>query len=246
VEKELTDALPFLRNGVVYSKFTKNVAYALLARLYLNAEVYTGKARWADCLKMTQNIQGYSLNPDYFGNFITENETSPEIILSIPFDSKAGTVGNYISSMSLHYLHRFTVAASGDYPWCGNGVSAQPGIYSKFADDDKRKNLFVIGDQINKATGNVIIMDNGEALSYSETIVSLENAREQDGVRFKKYEQKAGELYERDHDWVLIRYAEILMMQAECHIRMGNAGQAKALVDQVLARQEPKLPILLL
>ena len=242
VEKELTEALPYLRGGVVYSKFTKNVAYSLLARLYLNAEVYTGKARWADCLKMTQNIQGYTLNPDYFGNFITQNETSPEIVLSIPYDSQAGTLGNYLSSMSMHYMHRFTMSPTGDYPWSANGISAQPGVYSSFDEKDTRRNAMVIGDQINKATGNVIIMDSGEPLSYTEAISNFTNAKQNEGARLRKYEMKPGEKWERDHDWVLIRYSEILMMQAECYVRMGNPASAKPIMDQVLARTGTKAP----
>lgn len=114
VEAEWENALPHLASGVVYSKFTKNVVYSLLARLYLNSESYIGQPRWQDCLNMCQNVTGYSLAPDFFQNFATENQTSPEIILSIPYDSKAGTVGNYLSSMSAHYLHRYTVSATGD------------------------------------------------------------------------------------------------------------------------------------
>ena len=242
VEKELKDALPNLRDGLLYSKFTKNVAYALLARLYLNAEVYTGKPRWQECLQMAQSVKGFTLNPDYFGNFLIQNQTSPEIILSIPYDSQAGTVGNYLSSMSFHYLHRFAVAANGDYPWCANGVSAQPGVYSSFAEADKRRNSMKVGDEISKATGTVIIMDNGEQLTYTEKITSLTNAKENEGARLNKYEQKPGEKYERDHDWVVIRYAEMLMIQAECYVRMGSPAQAKPLLDQLLARTGTTAP----
>ena len=52
VEKELLDALPHLTSNVVYSKFTKNVAYSLLARLYLNSEAFVGTPRWQDCIDM--------------------------------------------------------------------------------------------------------------------------------------------------------------------------------------------------
>lgn len=38
VEKEFLDAIPYLSSNVVYSKMTKNVAYSILARLYLNSE----------------------------------------------------------------------------------------------------------------------------------------------------------------------------------------------------------------
>ena len=45
IEKELKEVLPLLPTGIQYGRFTQNVGYTLLARLYLNAEVYTGKLR---------------------------------------------------------------------------------------------------------------------------------------------------------------------------------------------------------
>lgn len=242
VESELLDALPHLRSGVVYSKLTQNVAYALLARLYLNSEAYVGVARWQDCINMCQNISGHALNPDYFANFATTNQNSNEIIFSIPYDSKAGTVGNYGSSMSCHYLHRFTLSATGDYPWSGNGISGQPGLYSTFLDTDKRKKAMIQGNQINLATGSVIIMDSGEPLNYTENIVDFTNAKQNEGVRLGKYEMKAGEQWERDHDWVLIRYSEILMMQAECYVRLGSPGLAAPFLQQVTSRAGTEMP----
>ena len=236
VESELLSALPYLKPNVVYSKFTKNVAYALLARLYLNSEAFVGTARWQDCLDMCQNITGYTLTPDYFSNFVTNNQTSPEIILAIPYDQKAGTVGNYLSSMSCHYLQRFAISPTGDYPWSANGICGQPGLYSSFDDTDKRKKSMIVGDQINLATGSVIVMDSGLPLTYTEEISDFTNAKQNEGVRLGKYEMKAGEQWERDHDWVVIRYAEILMMQAECYVRLGSPGLATPFVEQVRTR----------
>jgi len=242
VEKELLDAIPHLNSNIVYSKLTKNVAYSILARLYLNSEAFIGTARWQDCIDMCQKVTGYTLAPDFFANFATENQKSPEIIFAIPYDSKAGTVGNYMNSMSCHYLHKLTISAIGDYPWSGNGMCAQPGVYSSFADTDKRKKCMVAGDQINIATGQVITMDNGEPLTYTEEVTSVADAKENQGVRLGKYEMKAGELWERDHDLVLIRYAEILMMQAECYVRLGAPDLAKPFLQQVTLRAGAELP----
>jgi len=242
VEKELLDALPHLTSNVVYSKFTKNVAYSLLARLYLNSEAFVGTPRWQDCIDMCQKVTGYTLAPDFFANFATQNEKSPEIIFAIPYDSKAGTVGNYMSSMSCHYLHKLTLSAIGDYPWSANGMCAQPGVYSAFGATDKRRKCMVVGDQINLATGQVIMMDNGEPLTYTEAVTSVADAKENEGVRLGKYEMKAGEMWERDHDLVVIRYAEILMMQAECYVRLGAADLAKPFLQQIATRAGTELP----
>lgn len=242
VESELLTALPHLRSGVVYSKFSKNVAYALLARLYLNSEAFVGTPRWQDCIDMCQNISGYTLTADYFANFATANHTSSEIIFAIPYDSNAGTVGNYLSSMSCHYLHKLTISPMGDYPWSANGICGQPGLYSSFEDTDKRKKSMIFGDQINLATGQVIVMDSGQPLTYTEEISNFTDAKQNEGVRLGKYEMKAGDKWERDNDWVLIRYAEILMMQAECYVRLGSADLAAPFVQQITARAGTEMP----
>ena len=242
VESELLAAVPHLKPNVVYSKMTQNVAYALLARLYINSEVYIGTPRWQDCIDMCQNISGHALTPDFFTNFATDNQKSNEIVFSIPYDSKAGTIGNYMSSMSCHYLHKLTISATGDYPWSANGMSAQPGVYSSFADTDKRKKCMVAGEQINLATGSVIIMDGGEPLIYTEDIVDFTAAKQNEGIRLGKYEMKAGEQWERDHDLVLIRYSEILLMQAECYVRLGSPGLAAPFVQQVTSRAGTEMP----
>ncbi|MDG3581134.1 RagB/SusD family nutrient uptake outer membrane protein [Galbibacter pacificus] len=242
VESELLNALPYLRSEIVYSKFTKNVAYTLLARLYLNSEAFVGIARWQDCIAMCQQVSGYSINPDFFANFATENQGSNELIFAIPYDSDAGTVGNYLSSMTYHYLHQFTVSVTGDYPWCGNGICAQPGAYSKFLDTDKRKASMLEGEQINLATGSVLIMDSGEPLIYTEAIEDFTNAKQNEGVRLSKYEVKEGEKWERDHDWVVMRYAEVLMMQAECYVRMGSPELARPFLDQIAQRAGTETP----
>lgn len=242
VENELLEIIPLLPEEKIYGRFTQNVANAILARLYLNAEVFTGIPRWQDCLNACEQISGYSLEPDFFANFLTENQSSTENILVIPYDHRENTVGNYLNSMSYHYLHRFTVSATGDYPFTANGMCAQPGVFSKFEDTDRRKSSMLDGEQINLNTGSVIIMDSGEPLIYTEQIDNFTNARQNEGVRLNKYEVKAGEDWERDHDWVLIRYAEILMMQAECYLRLGNSEIARSFVTAITDRAGIEAP----
>lgn len=242
VEQELTETIPLLSEEIIYGRFTQNVANTLLARLYLNAEVYVGVPRWQGCIDACEKVKGYVLEADYFSNFITENQGSMENIFVIPYDHKEGTVGNYLHSMTFHYLHRFTVSATGDYPWCANGISAQPGVYSKFEENDKRKASMLAGEQINLNTGSVVIMDSGEPLVYTEEIENFTDAKQNEGVRLYKYEVKAGETWERDHDWVVMRYAEVLMMQAECYLRLGNEGLARTFVEQVSQRAGIEVP----
>src|SRR5690606_25629022 len=235
VEKELLENVDYLPENA-YGRFTKNAANLLLGRLYLNSEVYIGEARWDDCLVVCSRISG-QLEPDYFASFKTDNQTSTEIIFGIPYDSKMGTVGNYLASMTYHYEQMWAFSATGNYQWCGNGISAQPGLYSAFEENDVRRNSVLIGPQIDLRTGSTIIMPaSGNPLDYTEEINNINEALQNEGGRLSKYEDKAGDAWERDYDMVLMRYAEVLMMQAECNVRLGNPAAARPFVEQVRSR----------
>lgn len=236
IEKELTEVIELLPAGVRYGGFTQNVANSLLARIYLNAEVYTGQTRWQDCIDVCEKVTGYTLEPDYFESFKTQNEKSKEIIFAIPYDHKQGTVGNYLASMTYHYNQKYAFSASGSYQWCGNGICAQPGLYSSFDEKDIRRKSLLIGDQINLATGSIIMMDNGNPLTYTEEISDYKNALQNEGARLHKYEVQADDQWERDNDWVLIRYAEILMMKAEANFRLNYTVNALSLINELRAR----------
>jgi len=247
VESELLDILDELPASIIYGRFTRNVGYTLLARLYLNAEVFTavvnetgivtpGIPRWQECIDACDKVSGYTLETDYFANFLTENQFSGEIIFAIPFDHKENTLGNYLNSMSYHYNQRLAFSPTGIWQWSANGICGQPGLWSSFDDKDVRKKSMLEGEQINLSTGSVVLMGNGNPLIYTEDIVDFENAEQNEGVRLNKYEVKLDELWERDHDLVIMRYAEVLLMKAECLIRLGTPALARPLMAQIRTR----------
>ncbi|MFZ4862096.1 RagB/SusD family nutrient uptake outer membrane protein [Sphingobacterium sp. Mn56C] len=235
IEKELKNSIPYLPQNQ-YGRFTRNAAHLLLARLYLNSEIYIGQQRWQDCLEECSKIAG-QLSPDYFASFKSDNEKSPEIIFSIPYDSKAGTVGNYLASMTYHYEQKWVFDKQDNYPWCGNGIVAQPQLYALFEENDIRRKSLRVGPQIDARTGATLVMPrDGNPLIYTPEINSITTAQQNEGARLNKYEDKAGDVWERDYDLVLMRYAEVLMMQAECHVRLNNPAAAKPFIEQIRNR----------
>lgn len=238
VEKELLESLDLLPENRSYGRLTQPVANSILARLYLNAEVYTGTPRWQDCIDACERVSlaGYTLEQDYFANFKADNNKSQEIIFAIPYDHKAGTVGNYLASMTYHCNQKEAFSINASYPWCGNGISAQPGLYSSFEENDTRANALLIGEQISMSKGTVVLMDNGNPLIYTEEIKNFTNALQNEGARLHKYEVKADDQWERDYDLVLIRYSEILMMKAEASFRLNYIANAHGIVNDVRAR----------
>lgn len=77
-----------------YGRADKGAEWALLARLYLNAQVYTGTARYTDAVTYSSKVinGGYALKSNYKDLFLADNNVNNnETILSINYDGVHGT-----------------------------------------------------------------------------------------------------------------------------------------------------------
>lgn len=229
IESELKDIVGKLP-ATGYGKFTKAVGYSLLARLYLNAEVFAGTPKWQECIDACDQVTGYSLQPNFLDNFLTENQGSVENIFVIPYDATV-TLGNYKQSLALHYQARVAFQTTADFV---NGYCCEPGVFGKFEETDARRKGLLQGPLL-APDGSQLLQSDGNPVNFTDA-VSLENATQSDGVRDIKYQISKGDKWERSNDYVLIRYAEVMLMKAEALIRLGRAGQAQPLVASVRQR----------
>jgi starch-binding outer membrane protein, SusD/RagB family len=106
IENELKTAIPFLKSTAgasTYGKPTKYLAYSLLAKMYLNAEVYTGTQRNNDCIAACDSVMNagggtqYALEPraTYLQMFYPTNGPGmKEFVYAVPFD--ASTSNGYM------------------------------------------------------------------------------------------------------------------------------------------------------
>lgn len=71
-----------------YGRADKAAAWMVLAKMYLNAEVYLGTARYTECIEYCKRIidSGYQLDTEYEHLFLADNHTADGIIFSINFD----------------------------------------------------------------------------------------------------------------------------------------------------------------
>ena len=71
-----------------YGRADQAGVWILLAKLYLNAEVYIGSPKYSECLTQCEKLinSNYSLDPVYQNLFLADNDRSPEIIFPITFD----------------------------------------------------------------------------------------------------------------------------------------------------------------
>lgn len=90
IENELKEIIPDLAapRANEYGRADQAAAWMLLAKLYLNAEVYTGQAKYNECLQYCEQIlnAGFQLDPVYQNLFLADNHTSGEIIFPVAFD----------------------------------------------------------------------------------------------------------------------------------------------------------------
>lgn len=235
---EIKAALPDLTPTAGYSRITTGAANALLARLYLNGEVYTrpypyspgtGTTYWQEAVDAADQVINsglYDLDPSFDSLFGPANVQSPEHIFIVPFDEATGGGMNF-AQMTLHYPSQLTWRLQ-DQPW--NGYSTLEAFYNSYADGDTRKEAFFIEGPQFDAQGNPILdvaFDQadtfGPQVNYTPFINELApNGSRQAGARMGKFSFKMGQRPDMDNDYTLLRYADVLLMKAEALARLNN------------------------
>lgn len=161
IEKELTESLPGLPKVAKLGRMNQATAAGLLARLYLNSEVWTGQARYADAQKSAQDIidgvyGNFSIDPDYRGPFSDglSDTRSPENLWVFPHARNTYEFG-WMYDAFMHYQAKYSLD-NDKGGW--NGIHLSPsrdlqgeiypyklgGPFEKFSDDDFRKQPFHI------------------------------------------------------------------------------------------------------
>lgn len=242
IEQSVNDNLALLSKDNTKTTLNYWSAKMILAKLYLNAEVYTGTPRLADAnAALTDIINNgpFSLENNYFANFATNNGGSSENILTLPYDQdNAG--GFNLGQMTGHYLTQFTFDLQ-EQPW--NGYASLEEFYNAYEDGDARKNSFLVGPQFS-STGERLedssaedADPDGPPLTFTPEINELEpNSLRQAGARIGKFEFQSGAASSISNDFPIFRYGDALLMKAEVEWRLGNPGAALNFVNQVRAR----------
>jgi hypothetical protein len=257
VEKELldnVDALPAAgpQDGPLYGRVTRYVVYAVLAKLYLNAQVYTGTAQWDKAIAACDTIINsgkYRLAVNYIDNFVRNNTGSSEFIWAIPFDH-VFKQGFNLCMMTLNSSNSPTYNINAQ-PW--NGFASVQEFYQSYIDPlqnpgpqgrvigldpkgdsisgtlDKRLSNFLVGPQY-AADGSRLSDGGADATDPDGPPVTLTpyineltpNAWRQSGARIAKWQFYQGMTQNMDNDWAIFRYADILLVKAEATARKNN------------------------
>jgi starch-binding outer membrane protein, SusD/RagB family len=246
---EITAALPLLSESVdvsTYGRFNKWAAMAVLARVYLNAQVYVGTPQWNKVIEMCDaiiNSGKFTLDPNYRAIFATNNSGSPEIIFAVPYDDLHGP-WFHLHMKTLHPQNQATYQLEAS-PWGGN--AALPQFIDTYDEDDARLRWTWISGPQFSASGQVLYCNlsaemAGQPLVYVNTMKDIFLAGEHEGYRIGKYEIRMGARGQLSNDFPAFRYADVLMMKAEALLRTGNPDGAATLVSQVRQRAFPDNP----
>ena len=244
-EKELKDNLQALTtdvNSKTYGRATHWFAQAMLAKLYLNAQVFTGTARWADCIAACDAIidaNKYSLEPDFFNNFKSANEGSKENIFVIPFDGNAGLGDFWIQLATLHYNSNKTFGLKGTFGVGGfNGHCSTAEYYNLFNPNDNRRKMFLVGQQYENQIIDAAHLQYdrlGNLLFFDPVITSFKiqpPKTETAGARCAKWEFNKEETFTMSNDFAVFRLADIILMKAEAQFRNGDIPGALTTINQ--------------
>lgn len=228
-----------------YGHFTKTAARALLAKLYLNAQVFTGQERWQDCIAACDSILlsgKYSLDAHWNDPFLVHNEKSEENIYVVPFDAANAVQFNF-AEQDFHENILFAKYGVSYYGW--HKISTQESFYDLYNRKDYRIKQWVVGWQTytnQDGDKDTVRMRDGETpMNVTPAIDMLINydGGEAQGAMNMKYEIEKGGLENMNNDMVVFRLADVMYMKAECLMRLsGNAATQDALklVNAVRAR----------
>lgn len=260
VFKELQEAAPLLsdvhsnQSGPYYGRITRPVVAFLLAKLALNAEVYTdndwtdgnrpdGKNiyfdvkgerlnAWETVVAYCDQLKelGYRLEPNYQTNFAVFNEPSVENIFTIPMNKTMYTNQMQYLFRSRHYNHAKAYGLGGE-----NGPSATIEALETFGYDtpeqDPRFDICYFAGIVYDLIGNKVLLDNETVLEYLPWKVALNLSDtpyvQTAGARMKKYEvDDTGTKDGKliENDIVLFRYSDALLMKSEAKVRNGENG----------------------
>ncbi|WP_046245715.1 RagB/SusD family nutrient uptake outer membrane protein [Hymenobacter terrenus] len=214
-----------------YARADKAAAWMLLAKLYLNAKVYTGQERNTDCLTYCNLIlkpqtaqNRYTLSDEYRKNFLADNNTSPELIFPVVADGLASR-----SFGGTTYLVHAAV-----------GGAMSPSVYGVDGGwgglRARREFVLSFADTTGKTDRRAMFFQKGQSIDLNKLVNNFT-----DGIPVTKYKNitsagadgKDPDKRFVDVDYPMFRLADVYLMYAEAVLRGGQGGDQATAIGYV-------------
>lgn len=253
---EILPDLPQARSnmqGEYYGRITAPVMWFILAKMTLNAEIWTDDIwtddqhlegdniffsiggeimnAWEACLFYCEKFTnyGYQLETSYSSNFNTRNEFSNENIFTIPMDKTLYTNQFKYLFRSRHNNHGSALGMASENGTCATVSTVR--TYGYGTDEvDSRYYMNFFSDTV-FVDDEKVLLDNGEPLVYMPLAVEPDLTgspyEKTAGARMFKYEIDRTAYNDgllQSNDIVLFRYADVLLMASEAKVRAGLNG----------------------
>jgi hypothetical protein len=202
-----------------YGRATVLAAQMLLAKVYMNAQVYTGTPHYTEAMTaITAVIAGpYTLNPVWRKNFLADNNTSAEIIFAITQDGvHTQTWGGMTFLIHAACGRNMNLALYG-INGCWEGFRMKNAAYSRYAAGDTARTSYFFGPNA----------------TYTDSVAAIGTYT--NGIPAPKFAnvtstgQPGSSANHPDTDFPMFRLADALLMYAELHLRGGGGSAATAL-----------------
>jgi hypothetical protein len=229
VESELLDIEGSLADPKQneYARADKAADWMVLAKIYLNAEVYTGNNRYADCINYCNKIinAGYSLEPEYKNLFLADNNNSNEIIFPVAFDAlHTQTYGGMVFLIHAEIGGTMNAADFGVSSGGWAGLRSTRNLVNEFPDPsgstDQRAMFYTDGQNLDIK----VILNNfndGYAVTKYKNINQAGQAESDPTGQFV------------NTDFPVFRLADVYLMYAEAVLRAGATESIPTAVNYI-------------
>ncbi len=200
-----------------YGRVDQAAAWMLLAKLYLNGEVYTGRSYYDQAVEYSEKVinAGFSIEQDYQANFRADNNLSSEIIFPVVFDGEVSqTWGGMTFVIHAGVGGSMDPADSGiDNGWGGTRTTST--LVEKFDTINDKRALFYTDGQSLEIESVASFTDGYAIVKFTNLTTSGD---------------PGSNLTFPDTDYPVFRLADAYLMYAEAFLRGGNGNIDDALL----------------
>jgi len=223
IVKDLTEASSELLDSDENGRAHKKAAMAILGKVLLFQKDYSG------AMGQFSSIYGeYTLEEDFFDNFKLEEEHGKESIFEIEFDAALGAGAMWNSTVSGAGPNEVTFRGQeyGFLNWFN--VYPSDDLLDEYEAGDKRYagTFYSVGDTYALDTETVT----------AENLTSGSGQKRAGWKKYQNYYRDKSEVPESSINFKYIRYADVLLMMAECANETSGPGDAIGYINEVRSR----------